>query len=175
VAKTGNEPAITKGLQKIKLEEGITFLDTPGILWPKIHNENSGYRLAATGAIKDTAIEVEDIALYLSGFLIQHYPQLLAERYELGTIPSTDIEFLELLGAMRGCLRGGGHVDLEKVSSILVNEFRAGKLGRITLETPDMIVAEEKIVAQKQKEKAERETLRKAKKHGSRKSRDHKG
>jgi len=170
VAKTGNEPAITKGLQKIKLDEGITFLDTPGILWPKIHNENSGYRLAATGAIKDTAIEVEDIAMYLSGFLIQHYPQLLADRYELGTIPTTDIEFLELLGAMRGCLRGGGHVDLEKVSSILVNEFRAGKLGRITLETPDMILAEEKIVAQKQKEKAERDALRKAKKHSSRKS-----
>ena len=157
VAKTGNEPAITKGLQKIKLNEGIVFLDTPGILWPKIRNPNSGYRLAATGAIKDTAIEVEDIALYLSGFLIQHYPQLLLDRYELDTIPTTDIEFLEIMGARRGCLRGGGHVDLEKVSSILVNEFRAGKLGRITLETPDMILTEEKIVAQKQKEKTERE------------------
>jgi ribosome biogenesis GTPase A len=170
VAKTGNEPAITKGLQKIKLNEGIIFLDTPGILWPKIHNENSGYRLAATGAIKDTAIEVEDIAMYLSGFLIQHYPQMLLDRYELDTLPATEIEFLELMGARRGCLRGGGHVDLEKVSSILVNEFRAGMLGRITLETPDMILAEEKIVAQIQKEKAEREALRKAKKHGSRKN-----
>jgi ribosome biogenesis GTPase A len=97
VAKTGNEPAITKGLQKIKLNEGIVFLDTPGILWPKIHNENSGYRLAATGAIKDTAIEVEDIALYLSGYLIQHYPQMLLDRYELDAIPATDIEFLELV------------------------------------------------------------------------------
>ena len=168
VAKTGNEPAITKGLQRIKISDGIMFLDTPGILWPKIHNENSGYRLAATGAIKDTAIEVEDIAMYLSGFLIQHYPQVLVERYELAAIPDTEIEFLELMGARRGCLRAGGHIDFEKVSSILVNEFRAGTLGRITLETPDMVLAEEKIVAQKLKEKAEREELRKKKKHGSR-------
>jgi ribosome biogenesis GTPase A len=142
VAKTGDEPAITKGLQRIKIAEGMVFLDTPGILWPKIHNENSGYRLAASGAIKDTATEVDDIAFYLSNFLLQHYPQLLMERYELESIPASDIEFLELLGARRGCLRAGGHVDLEKVSSILVNEFRAGTLGHITLETPDMIAAE---------------------------------
>ena len=168
VAKTGDEPAITKGLQKIKIGEGIVFLDTPGILWPKIHNENSGYRLAASGAIKDTATDVDDIAFYLSNFLLQHYPQLLMERYELESLPASDIEFLELLGARRGCLRAGGHVDLEKVSSILVNEFRAGTLGHITLETPDMIEAEEKIVAQQIKEKAERDALRKSKKHGSR-------
>ena len=168
VAKTGDEPAITKGLQKIKIGEGIVFLDTPGILWPKIHNENSGYRLAASGAIKDTATDVDDIAFYLSNFLLQHYPQLLMERYELESLPASDIEFLELLGARRGCLRAGGHVDLEKVSSILVNEFRAGTLGHISLETPDMIEAEEKIVAQQIKEKAERDALRKSKKHGSR-------
>jgi ribosome biogenesis GTPase A len=168
VAKTGDEPAITKGLQKIKIGEGIVFLDTPGILWPKIHNENSGYRLAASGAIKDTATEVDDIAFYLSNFLLQHYPQLLMERYELESLPASDIEFLELLGARRGCLRAGGHVDLEKASSILVNEFRAGTLGHISLETPDMIEAEEKIVAQQIKEKAERDALRKSKKHGSR-------
>lgn len=168
VAKTGNEPAITKGLQKIKINEGLMFLDTPGLLWPKIHNENSGYRLAAAGSIKDTATEIDDIAFYLSAFLLEHYPQLLIERYELNSLPATDIEFLELLGVQRGCLRAGGHVDLEKVSAILVNEFRAGKLGRITLETPKMVLAEEKIVAQKLEEKAEREALRKKKKHGSR-------
>ena len=168
VAKTGNEPAITKGLQKIKISDGIMFLDTPGILWPKIHNENSGYRLAAAGSIKDTATEIDDIALYLSDFLLQHYPQALIERYEFDALPATDIEFLELLGAQRGCLRAGGHVDLEKVSAIFVNEFRAGKLGRITLETPEMVAAEEIIVAKKQREKAERDELRKRKKHGSR-------
>jgi ribosome biogenesis GTPase A len=169
VAKTGDEPAITKGLQRIKITDGLVFLDTPGILWPKIHNENSGYRLATSGAIKDTATEVEDIAFYLSNFLLQHYPQLLLERYELDAVPQSDIEFLEILGAMRGCLRAGGRVDLEKVSSILVNEFRAGKLGQLSLETPQMIAEEEKVVAQKQAEKAEREARKKSKKHGSRK------
>ena len=173
VAKTGDEPAITKGLQRIKIAEGMVFLDTPGILWPKIHNENSGYRLAASGAIKDTATEVDDIAFYLSNFLLQHYPKLLMERYELESIPASDIEFLELLGARRGCLRAGGHVDLEKVSSILVNEFRAGTLGHITLETPDMIAAEEIVVAKQIKDKAERDALRKNKRQGSRKKPDH--
>ncbi len=170
VAKTGNEPAITKGLQKIRINEGLMFLDTPGILWPKIHNENSGYRLAAAGSIKDTATEIDDIAFYLSTFLLEHYPQRLIERYELKALPATDIEFLELLGAQRGCLRAGGHVDLEKVSAILVNEFRSGKLGRITLETPEMVEAEEIIVAKKLEEKAKREAARKNKKHGSRRN-----
>lgn len=144
VAKTGNEPAITKGLQKIRINDDLMFLDTPGILWPKIHNENSGYRLAIAGSIKDTATEVEDLALYLSGFLLQQYPHLLVDRYKLDTTPNSEVELLEQLGAKRGCLRGGGHVDLEKASTILVNEFRAGMLGRITLETTAMIQAEEK-------------------------------
>lgn len=150
VAKTGNEPAITKGLQKIRINEGLIFLDTPGILWPKIHNEDSAYRLAVSGAIRDTATEVEDLAFYLSGFLLQHYPQLLVDRYDLDTTPNSDVEFLEQLGARRGCLRGGGGVDLEKVSTILVNEFRAGMLGHITLETTAMIQAEEKAMAERQ-------------------------
>tara|TARA_R110001592_G_scaffold363371_1_gene685448 strand:+ start:49098 stop:49967 length:870 start_codon:yes stop_codon:yes gene_type:complete len=150
VAKTGNEPAITKGLQKIRINEGLIFLDTPGILWPKIHNEDSAYRLAVSGAIRDTATEVEDLAFYLSGFLLQHYPQLLVDRYDLDTTPNSDVEFLEQLGARRGCLRGGGGVDLEKVSTILVNEFRAGMLGQITLETTAMIQAEEKAMAERQ-------------------------
>ena len=162
-------PGITKGLQKIRIREDLIFLDTPGILWPKIHNENSGYRLAASGAIRDTATEVEDVAFYLSGFLLQQYPQLLVDRYELDTTPNSDVEFLEQLGARRGCLRRGGDVDLEKVSTILVNEFRAGMLGRITLETTTMIQAEEKFLAIKQQEKAEREKQKRNKKHNSRK------
>ena len=168
VAKTGNEPAITKGLQKIRMADGLLFLDTPGVLWPKIYNDNSGYRLAASGAIKDTAIEIEDIAFYLASFLLSHYGDLLAQRFELPKVPDTEIEFLEILGAQRGCLRVGGRVDLEKVSSIFVNEFRSGKLGRISLETPSMVLAEEKIVEQKRLAKAQREALRKQKKHGSR-------
>ena len=163
IAKTGNEPAITKGQQRIKLGDGIVLLDTPGLLWPKIQNENSGYRLAASGAIKDTAMGIEDVAFYLADYLIKHYPALLKDRYDLESVPDTEIEFIELMGARRGCLSAGGRVDLEKASAILVNEFRAGMLGPITLETPDMIQKEEVIIAQKQQAKADRDAERKRK------------
>ncbi|MEP0201986.1 MAG: ribosome biogenesis GTPase YlqF [Halioglobus sp.] len=162
VAKTGDEPAITKGLQKIKVRDGVMFLDTPGILWPKIHNENSGYRLAAAGSIRDTATDIQDIAFYLADYLIKHYPSNLASRYELEHVPNTEIEFLELMGAARGCLGAGGRVNLEKASTLLVNEFRAGQLGRITLETPDAVLAEELVVERRKKEKEEREAAKKA-------------
>jgi len=163
VAKTGNEPAITKGQQRIKLDEGIMLLDTPGILWPKIENENSGYRLAASGAIKDTAMGIEDVGFYLADYLIKHYPIALKDRYELASVPDTELEFIELMGARRGCLGAGGRVNLEKASAILVNEFRAGMLGAISLETPEMILAEEEIVAQEKQAKADRDALRKRK------------
>jgi ribosome biogenesis GTPase A len=163
VTKTGDEPAITKSQQRIKLEEGITLLDTPGILWPKIENENSGYRLAAAGAIRDTAMGIEDVAFYLADYLIKHYPENLKVRYDLVSVPSTEIEFIELMGARRGCLSSGGRVDLEKASAILVNEFRAGMLGLITLETPVMIKDEEAIVVQLKQAKIERDEARKRK------------
>ncbi|MEP5568854.1 MAG: ribosome biogenesis GTPase YlqF [Halioglobus sp.] len=172
VAKTGNEPAITKGLQRIRIRDDLVLLDTPGILWPKIHNENSGYRLATSGAIRDTATEVEDMAFYLANYLLEHYPSLLQDRYNLDPLPGSDIEFLEQLGAMRGCLRGGGQVDLEKVSSILVNEFRSGTLGRISLETTAMVMHEEEALAKKQQEKSLREAQKKNAKHSSRKPKD---
>lgn len=163
IAKTGNEPAITKGQQRIKLGQGIMLLDTPGILWPKIENENSGYRLAASGAIKDTAMGIEDVAFYLADYLIKRYPAALKDRYDLASVPDTELEFIELMGARRGCLSAGGQVDLEKASAILVNEFRAGMLGAITLETPDMILEEELIVAQQKEAKVDRDADRKRK------------
>ena len=163
IAKTGNEPAITKGQQRIKLGQGIMLLDTPGILWPKIENENSGYRLAASGAIKDTAMGIEDVAFYLADYLIKRYPVALRDRYDPTSVPDTELELLELLGARRGCLSAGGRVDLEKASAILVNEFRAGMLGAITLETPDMILEEELVVVQQKKIKADRDADRKRK------------
>ena len=163
ITKTGDEPAVTKGQQKINLRNGIMLLDTPGILWPKIENENSGYRLAASGAIKDTAMGIEDVAFYLADYLIKRYPVALRDRYDLTSVPDTELELLELLGARRGCLSAGGRVDLEKASAILVNEFRAGMLGAITLETPDMILEEELVVVQQKKIKADRDADRKRK------------
>ena len=163
VAKTGNEPAVTKGQQRINLHNGIVLLDTPGILWPKIHNENSGYRLAATGAIKDTAMGHVDVAFYTAAYLIKHYPERLIERFDIAELPPGELEFLEVLGARRGCLRAGGQVDLEKVSSILLNELRSGKLGPITMETPAMMEIEKVQVEEQIVRKAELKEARKKK------------
>lgn len=163
IAHTGDEPAITKGMQQIKLDDDIVLFDTPGILWPKIHNANSAYRLAIAGSIKDTATDIVDVAFHLCSYLMTRHPAVLEERFDLASLAETETEVLEQLGARRGCLRKGGSVDLEKVSAILVNEFRAGKLGRLTLETPDMVAAEEAEVEAARVEKAERDKLRKKK------------
>ncbi|MFQ3236134.1 MAG: ribosome biogenesis GTPase A [Paraglaciecola sp.] len=147
IAKTGNEPAVTKTQQRINLGSGITLFDTPGILWPKVENPNSGYRLAATGAIKDTAMEYDDVGFFAADYLIKAYPELIKERFKLDSVPATEIEFLELAAAQRGALRPGGRVNLHKICEVLINELRSGKLGRITLETPDMIEKEEAEIA----------------------------
>lgn len=142
IAKTGNEAAVTKTQQRISLGNGITLFDTPGILWPKLENPNSGYRLASTGAIKDTAMEYDDVGFFAADYLIKAYPELLKIRFELDNIPNTEIEFLELAAARRGALMTGGRVNLHKICEVLINELRSGKLGRISLETPQMIEQE---------------------------------
>ena len=138
IAKTGNEPAITKGQQEIHLEGDLVLLDTPGILWPKIDNQDSAYRLAATGAIKNTAIEFEDIALYTLAELSRRYPERLQSRYEINVLNQDPASLLEMIGARRGCLRKGG-VDFNKAGEIVLNDLRSGKLGALTLESPEDI------------------------------------
>ncbi len=161
IAKTGNEPAVTKSQQRINLDEGIVLFDTPGILWPKVENVNSSYRLAASGAIRDTAMEYDDVAFFVAPFLIKQYPDLLKERFEFKTLPATELELLEVIGARRGSLKAGGRVDLNKVSEILINELRAGMLGRISLETPDMVTSELKQLAEEKQAKQEADEARK--------------
>jgi ribosome biogenesis GTPase A len=160
IAKTGNEPAVTKRQQRIDLKNGVVLLDTPGVLWPNIENPHSGYRLAATGAIKDTAIDYDDVAFYLAEVLLEKYPQRLAERYQLADLPETEYELMQSIGAKRGCLRAGGEVHLEKVSKILVSEYRAGMLGAITLETPEMMEHEKYTVSIVRAEKAAKKEAR---------------
>jgi ribosome biogenesis GTPase A len=160
ITRTGDEPAITKGQQRINLRNGIMLLDTPGILWPKIENPESSYRLATTGAIKDTAVNYEDLAFFAADFLLKQYPKRLQERFNVDHLPDTEIEFLELVGAQRGCLRAGGRVDLERVSTIFINELRSGLLGPLGFETPTMIDAEMAQVAVMKAEKEAREKLR---------------
>jgi ribosome biogenesis GTPase A len=142
IAKTGNEPAITKTQQRIDIGHGIVLLDTPGMLWPNLENPNTGYRLAVTGAIKDTAIEHEDIAQFAGDYFLQYYPELVRERFQLEPLPKTGPELLAAIGKKRGCLKAGGRLEMDKAAKILLNEFRSGMLGRITLESPEMMEIE---------------------------------
>ncbi len=162
IAKTGNEPAITKNQQVIKIENNITLLDTPGMLWPKIENENSSYRLATTGAIKDTAIDHTDIAFFAADYLLQNYPSTLQGRYQFETLPENELELLEYIGKQRGCLRAGGMVELNQVSTIFLNELRNGTLGNISFETPEVIEKELAELELINKQKAEKKAARKA-------------
>ena len=167
IAKTGNEPAVTKRQQRIDLHNGIILHDTPGMLWPNLENHNTGYRLATTGAIKDTALKHDDVASFAGEFLLQHYPESLKQRYQIETLPQTDYELSLLIGKKRGCLRSGGHVDIDKVAKILLAEIRDGSLGKMTLETPEMMqkeLAELTIIrAQKAAKKSKRKDKHKAK------------
>jgi len=142
IAKVGNEPAITRRQQKIILDNGIELMDTPGFLWPKIHNVNSGYRLAVTGAIKSTAMAYDDVAFFAIDYFLKAYPELLMKRYKLKELPQNDLDALDAIGRVRGCLQGGGTINLHKVSELLINEYRAKQLGAMSLETPAMIQSE---------------------------------
>ena len=145
IAKTGNVPAVTKQQQRIKLPNGMTLLDTPGFLWPKLEPEACGYRLAITGAIKDAVIEYEDIALFAAEYFLKAYPEALKSRFQLSELPATDIELMDMIAARRNCMRRGGIADLHKVSEILLNEFRSGNMGRLSLETPELVESEKPV------------------------------
>jgi ribosome biogenesis GTPase A len=168
IAKTGNEPAVTKRQQRITLQNNIVLSDTPGVLWPNVENQNSGYRLAATGAIKDTAMEYGDVAFFVAEFLLRHYPEALKKRYQLEHIPENETQLIESIGRKRGCLRAGKQVDIDKTAKILLSELRGGTIGKITLETPDMIAKElaELAIIQERKtaKKADRKNKWKASK-----------
>jgi ribosome biogenesis GTPase A len=165
IAKTGNEPAITKGQQMINLHNGIMLVDTPGILWPKVENEKSAYRLATTGAIKDTAMSYDDVAFFAADYLFQQYPELLKERYQLTELPKTEFEFFTTIGRQRGCLTSGNRVDIDKISRIFIGEIRDATLGNISLETPKMAmdekIATEILIEQKEAAKLAKKEERK--------------
>lgn len=167
VAKTGNEAALTRMQQRIEISTDLMLIDTPGMLWPKIENENSGYRLAATGAIRDTAINLQEVASFIAEFLLAHYPDITLQRYALETVPNTDLELLEAIAKKRGCIVSGGRVDYEKVSRLLVSELRNGDFGGICMETPEMLDRElaalEILKAQNSAKLAAKKTARLAK------------
>ena len=132
-AKTGNKPGVTKGKQWIRLNKGVELLDTPGILWPKFEDQEVGIRLAYVGSIKDDILNMEELALGLIDYLRAKYPGVLAARCQISE-EGTAVEVLGAVAKARGCLKKGEELDYGKASSILFEEFRSGKLGRITLE-----------------------------------------
>jgi ribosome biogenesis GTPase A len=160
IAKTGDEPAVTKSQQRIDLSNGIILFDTPGILWPKVESPDSSYRLAVTGAIRDTAMEYDDVGHFAAEFLLRHYPELLMARFKLDALPRDEEAFLQAAAVKRGAIGAGGKFNRHKISELLVKEFRSGIIGRISLETPDMIAAErielDKAAARQAEDKAAR-------------------
>ncbi|WP_096199342.1 ribosome biogenesis GTPase YlqF [Bacillus sp. FJAT-45350] len=134
IAKTGDRPGVTKKQQWIKVGKELELLDTPGILWPKFEDQQIGYRLAATGAIKDELLDFQDIALFVLNFMKDHYPETIQQRYKLEEVPDEGLALFDEIGKKRGCLLPGGYIDYDKAAEIILRELRSGTLGRITLE-----------------------------------------
>jgi len=139
VANVGDEPAVTKSQQCHKINDHMTLTDSPGLMWPKIEHESDGYLLAAIHAIGRNAVFDDEVAIFLAAILLERYPELLAERYGLKLDGMDGVAVLEAIAKKRGCLiKGkGAELDLEKAAMILLTEYRAGKIGRISLETPE--------------------------------------
>jgi ribosome biogenesis GTPase A len=145
IAKTGNTPGVTKSQQWIKVGKEMELLDTPGILWPKFEDQEVGMKLAITGAIKDTLLNLQDLTVYTLKFLEKAYPERLQERYKLTEIPEDLVALFDHIGKLRGCLMGGGMVDYDKVAELVIREIRSEKFGRLTFERPKDIVQEVEV------------------------------
>ena len=133
--KTGNRPGVTKGKQWIRMGKGLELLDTPGILWPKFEDPEVGKKLALIGSVKDEILNGEELALALIAFLAEAYPGVLAERYSLEE-KLDPVTVLKQIAENRKCLTKGGEFSCEKAAAALLDDFRSGKLGRISLEVP---------------------------------------
>lgn len=171
IAKTGNEAGVTKAQQRIRLDNNVVLHDTPGFLWPKLEPEDCGYRLAITGGIKDTVTEKEDIAYYAIEYIMDNYPELLMSRYQFDEMPQQPIDVMDAIARNRSCIRKGGIADLYKVSEIILNEFRSGTMGRITLETVELAEQAKVIIAEKEAERAAKKDQEDGKKKKRRKRR----
>lgn len=137
-AKAENRPGVTRGKQWVTVDAGLQLMDTAGILWPKFEDPNVGMMLAYTGAVKEGIMDVEELACHLMTLLHKYYPQTLLERYKVeAPLDTPGWELVELAGRKRGYLISGGEVNTERMSKVLLDEFRSGKLGKFTLEMPE--------------------------------------
>ena len=139
-AKAENRPGVTRGKQWVTVDQGLLLLDTPGILWPKFEDPEVGIRLAYTGAVKDDVIDLDSLACHLMKMLWRRYPDAIRERYKIDMPEEAEgWELLEAAGRKRGFLISGGEVNLDRMARVLLEEYRSCKLGRFTLETPEML------------------------------------
>ncbi|MEN6413502.1 MAG: ribosome biogenesis GTPase YlqF [Veillonellales bacterium] len=140
--RTADKPGVTRGKQWIKIGKNMELLDTPGVLWPKLQDMDVAFKLAVTGAINDEVYDLEKVMFKFLALLRNDYPERLIDRFKLNSpLPEDPLELLTVIGAKRGCLKSGGRVDADKARRIILNEFRGGKLGPITLDyldSPDM-------------------------------------
>ena len=138
-AKAENRPGVTRGKQWVTVDNGLLLLDTPGILWPKFEDPNPGMMLAYTGAVKDGILDIEELACNLIALLHKRYPEALKERYGIEAEQGTPgYELLEMAGRRRGYLVSGGEINTERMAKVLVDEYRNAKLGKFTLEEPEV-------------------------------------
>jgi ribosome biogenesis GTPase A len=133
--KTGNKPGVTKGKQWIHINKNLELLDTPGILWPKFDDKLVGMRLAMIGSMNDQVINLEDLSFEILKFIKENYPGFISARYEMDENREI-LEIMDEIGRIRGCLKKGSMIDYEKLAGIIADDFRSGRLGRITLERP---------------------------------------
>ncbi len=166
VAVTGDKPGVTRNKQWLKMNKDIFLLDTPGLLWPKIENQRSAVKLACSGAIKDDILDTGELCAFLLCYLEEHYPEALTERFKIDLTEDSDtdeddmymsesvvgsdiirrgVRLLEACGRKRGCLLKGGEVDYNRAAALVLDEFRAGKLGRISLDLPEVLKEEEDL------------------------------
>lgn len=134
-AQTGDRPGVTRGKQWLKLQNNMQLLDTPGILWPKFEDPKAGLNLAFCGSIKDEILDVPTLGMELIGVLAENYPELLTARYKLDDIAETPLENMENMAMKRGCILPGKRIDYERIGKLVLDEFRGGKIGHITLES----------------------------------------
>ncbi len=139
-AKTGNKPGVTRGNQWIRLNKNVELLDTPGILWPKFEDQIVGLHLAFIGSMKDDILNQEEVAVELLRFLQEAYPKALAERYQMEEAQLTEavpLDILQHIARLRGCLLKAGELDTKKAAALCLDDFRAGRIGRISVEMPE--------------------------------------
>ena len=136
-AKTGNKPGVTKGAQWIRLNKQVELLDTPGILWPKFEDQAVGVKLAMLGSVNDEILNIDELSVELIKLLDEHFPEVISERYQIEK-QENPLKVLEEIARVRACLLKGNELDISKADNILMDDFRSGRLGKLTLEFPNV-------------------------------------